>query len=195
MNKNLTILLLVFAAGCSGLQQGFGPEMDPDRKISEQDCSKPVDTGGGNLLCMDEAQRRARLAGEERQARTRREAMERAERERLERERAAQLAERRRLEAEAAAAAAAARKAQEERERQEKLEAEARERQRAEQEAREAAERECRRLEQERSDGRAALESFVGTYGKVDEFKEIAGQITAFLGRASKPKPCPPAPR
>ena len=70
-------------------------------------------------------------------------------------------------------------------------EAEARARQRAEQEAREAAERECRRLAQERSDGRAMLASFVDKYGKVDEFKEISGQITAFLNKASKPKPCP----
>jgi hypothetical protein len=37
------------------------------------------------------------------------------------------------------------------------------------------------------------LESFVGTYGKVAEFKEPAGQITAFLGKARKAKPCPPA--
>ncbi|HWM43261.1 MAG TPA: hypothetical protein VNP36_12540, partial [Burkholderiales bacterium] len=66
-------------------------------------------------------------------------------------------------------------------------------RQRAEQEAREAAERECRRLEQERSDGRALLANFVATYGKVEEFKEIAGQITAFLNKARKVKPCPPA--
>jgi len=61
------------------------------------------------------------------------------------------------------------------------------------QEAREAAARECRRLEQERSDGRALLANFVATYGKVDEFKEIAGQITAFLDKARKVKPCPPA--
>ena len=97
-------------------------------------------------------------------------------------------AERRRLEAEAA------RKAQEERERQERLEAEARARQRAEQEAREAAERECRRLEQERNDGRAVLANFVATYGKVEEFTEIAGQITAFLAKPRKVKPCPPVP-
>jgi hypothetical protein len=64
---------------------------------------------------------------------------------------------------------------------------------RAEQEAREAAERECRRLEQERNDGRAMLENFVATYGKVEEFKGIAGQISAFLNKARKAKPCPPA--
>ncbi len=231
MNKNITgVLLLVLAAGCSSPQQGvFAPPLDPTRKVSEQDCSGPIDTGGGNLMCREvtEAERRAKAAEEERQARARKEAEERAERERLERERAEQLAreeaarkqraaeeerlaaERRRLEAEAA------RKAQEERERQEKAEAEARARQlaeqearearlraeqearearqRAEQEAREAAARECRRLEQERLDGRALLENFVANYGKVDEFKGIAGQIRAFLGKARKVKPCPPA--
>jgi hypothetical protein len=91
------------------------------------------------------------------------------------------------------AGAGAALKAQEERERLERAEAEARARQLAEQEAREAAVRECRRLEHERSDGRALLENFVATYGKVDEFKVIAGQITAFLDKARKVKPCPPA--
>jgi hypothetical protein len=222
MNKNITVLLLlVLAAGCSSTPRDGAavPPMDSTRKVSEQDCSRPIDTDGrGNLMCREvtAAERRARLAEEERQARARREAAERAERERLERERAEQLAreeaarkeraaeeerlaaERRRLEAEAA------RKAQEERElkerqeaearaRKEKEEAEARERQRAEQEAREAAERECRRLEQERLDGRAVLENFVANYGKVDEFKGIAGQISAFLAKARKVKPCPPA--
>ena len=210
MNKNKTVvLLLVLAAGCgTKLQEGaYPPPLDATRKVSEQDCSRVFDTEGGNLMCREvtEAQRRARIAEEERQARARREAEERAARERLERERAEQLAleeaarkqraaeeerlaaERRLLEAEAA------RKAQVERERQERAEAEARARQRAEQEAREAAERECRRLEQERSDGRALLANFVATYGKVEEFKEIAEQITAFLNKARKVKPCPPA--
>jgi hypothetical protein len=221
MNKNITVvLLLVLAAGCSSKPQdgAFAPPMDPTRRVSEQDCSGPIDTVGGNLMCREvtEAERRARIAeeerqarakreAEERQAREKREAEERAARERLERERAEQLAleeaarklkaaeeerlaaERRRLEAEAA------RKAQEERERKEKAEAEARARALAEQEAREAAARECRRLEQERSDGRAVLENFVATYGKVEEFKGIAGQITAFLKKARKVKPCPPA--
>jgi len=213
MNKNITVvLLLVLAAGCSSKPQdgAYAPPMDPSRKVSEQDCSRPFDTDGGNLMCREvtEAERRAKIAEEERQARARREAEERAARERLERERAEQLAreeaarkqraaeeerlaaeraaeeerlaaERRRLEAEAA------RKAQEERERQEKAEAEARAR-------REAAERECRRLEQERLDGRALLANFVANYGKVEEFKGIAGQITAFLDKARKVKPCPP---
>jgi hypothetical protein len=220
MNKNMTVVvLLVLAAGCTSTpRDGAAPPMDPTRRVSEQDCSSAIDTGGGNLMCREvtEAERRARAAEEERQAkakreaeeraaRERREAEERATRERLERERAEQLAleeaarkqraaeeerlaaERRRLEAEAAL------KAQQEREAREKAEAEARARLLAEQEAREAAERECRRLEQERSDGRALLENFVATYGKVEEFKGIAGQISAFLGKARKAKPCPPA--
>src|SRR6266849_4434180 len=187
MNKNITVvLLLVLAAGCStNPQDGAYPPMAPARKVSVQVCTRVIDTtDGGNLLCRDEteADRRARIAEEERQARARKEAEERAARERLERERAEQLAREE-----------AARKAQEERERQERLAAEALARQRAEQEAREAAARECRRLEQERSDGRALLANFVATYGEVDEFKEIAGQITAFLGKARKVKPCPPA--
>jgi hypothetical protein len=205
MNKNITVVLLLLAAGCSSTPQD-APPMDPTRKVSEQECSKPIDSDG-NLMCREvsEAERRAKIAEEERQARERKEAAERAERERLERERAEQLAreeaarkaraaeearlaaERRRLEAEAA------RKAQEERERQERAEAEARARLLAAQEAREAAERECRRLEQERLDGRAVLASFVANYGKVGEFKGIAGQITAFLDKARKVKPCPPA--
>jgi len=214
MNKNITaVLLLALAAGCSSTSQDAtyaaegGAPMDPTRKVSEQDCTKRVNTGGGNLMCREvtEAERRARIAEEERQASARREAQERAERERLERERAEQLAreeaarkqraaeeerlaaERRRLEAEAA------RKAQEERERQERAEAEARARQRAEQEAREAAERECRRLAQERLDGRALLVTFVDNYGKVEENKGIAGQITVFLAKPRTMKPCPPA--
>src|SRR5688500_6923281 len=186
MNKNISVvlLLLVLTAGCSSRPQdaAYAPAMDPTRKVSEQDCSRAFDTDGGNLRCREvtEAERRAKVAEEERQARARREAEERAERERLERERAEQLAreeaarkqraaeeerlaaERRLLEAEAA------RKALEERERQERAEAEARARLRAEQEAREAAALECRRLAQERSDGRELLANFVANYGKVD---------------------------
>jgi hypothetical protein len=210
MNKNMTVVvLLTLAVGCASKPQDAAdaPPMDPTRTVSEEECSRPIANEGGNLMCREvtEAERRARIAEEERQARARREAEERAARERVERERAEQLAreeaarkeraaeeerlaaERRRLEAEAA------RKAQEERERQEKAEAEARARQLAEQEAREAAERECRRLEQERLDGRAVLENFVANYGKVEEFKGIARQITAFLGKPRKVKPCPPA--
>jgi hypothetical protein len=211
MNKNITVfLVLVLTAGCSSTPQDtvYLPQMDPTRKVSELDCTRPFDTDGrGNLMCREvtERERRARIAEEERQARLRREAEQRAARERLERERAEQLAreeaarqarlaeeerlaaERRRLEAEAA------RKAQEERERLERAEAEARARQLAEQAAREAAERECRRLEQERLDGRALLVTFVDNYGRVEENKGIAGQITAFLNKPRKVKPCPPA--
>ena len=208
MTKNITVLLLlVLAAGCITQDGTYAPPMDPSRKVSEQECTRPIDADGGNLMCREvtEAERRARIAEEARLDRARREAEALAARERLERERAEQLAreeaarklqaaeeerlaaERRRLEAEAA------RKALEERERQERAEAEARARQRAEQEAREAAARECRRLEQERLDGRAQLANFVANYGKVEEFKGIAGQITAFLDKARKVKPCPPA--
>jgi hypothetical protein len=35
--------------------------------------------------------------------------------------------------------------------------------------------------------------SFVDNYGKVEENKGIAGQISAFLGKARKVKPCLPA--
>jgi len=211
MNKNITVVLvLLLAAPCSGRPQDGAyapPPMDPTRKVSRQVCTRIIQMDGGNLMCSEltEAQRRAEIEEEERQARARREAEERAARERLERERAAQLAleeaarkqqaaeeerlaaERRRLEAEAA------RKAQEERERQERAEAEARARQLAEQEAREAAERECRRLAQEQLDGRALLVNFVDNYGKIEENKGIAGQITTFLGKARKVKPCPSA--
>lgn len=226
--KNMAVFVVLVLAGCGGgtrfdpdvvekrdamtaanpvVQELKAPEMDPRRKVSEQDCSQPVDTSGGNLMCREatEAERRARIEEEERQARARKEAAERAERERLERERAALLAreeaarkarlaeeerlaaERRRLEE------AAALKARQERELQERLAAEAAARERAAQEAREAAERECLRLQQEQNDGRAMLENFVATYGKVDEFKQIAGQISAFLAKARKPKPCAPA--
>lgn len=209
MNKNITVvLLLMLAAGCSSTPQdgAYLPPMDPTRKVSQQECTKPINSDG-NLMCREvtEAERRARIAEEERQAKARREAEQRAERERLERERAEQLAreeaarqaraaeeerlaaERLRLEVEAA------RKAQEERERWEKEVAEALARQRAEQEAREAAERECRRLAQERLDGRALLVTFVDNYGEVKENKGIAGQITTFLTKTRDVKPCPPA--
>jgi hypothetical protein len=219
MNKKVTlVLLLMLAAGCTSMPQDPAtPPMDPSRKVSEQDCSRPVDDTGGNLKCREvtEAEIRARIAEEERQARLRREAAERAARakkeaeeraarEKLERERAEQLAReeaaRKAREAEEARLAAerarleaeAARKAQEARERKEREEAEALARHLAEKERREAAERECRRLEQVSSDGRALLETFVGTYGDEEEFKGVAGQIRAFLAKARKPKPCPP---
>jgi hypothetical protein len=227
MNKNIAALLAVLAVGCSGtggrfdpntverrdtgtaanpvVQEGHVPPMDERRKVSEQDCSRPIDTSGGNLMCREvtAAERRARIEEEDRQARARMEAEERARLALLERERAAKLAaeeaarkareaeearlaaERRRLEEEAA------RKAREAREAEERAAAAALARQRAEQEAREAAERECQRLEQERLDGRAILEGFVANYGTVDEYKQIAGQISTFLNRPRKPRPCP----
>jgi hypothetical protein len=199
MNRNITVvLLLVLAAGCSSnpREKAYAPPMDPTRTVSEQVCTRPINDDGGNLLCHEvtEAERRAKIAEEERLARARKEAAERAERERLERERAEQLARdeaarKQRAAEEARLAAEAARKAQEERERQERAAAEAR----ARQEAREAAERECRRLEQERLDGRTLLANFVAKYGTVEEFKGIAGQIAAFLDKPRKVKPCPPA--
>ena len=208
MNKNIAVLLLlVLAAGCnSDPRKVHVPLMDPTRKVSEQVCTTVLNDDGGNLLCREatEAERRAKIAEEERLARARKEAAERAERERLERERAEQLAReeaarqqqlaleeaarKQRAAEEERLAAEAARKAQEERERQERAEAEAR----ARQEAREAAERECRRLEQERLDGRALLANFVANYGTLEEFKGIARQITAFLDKPRKVKPCPP---
>jgi chemotaxis protein histidine kinase CheA len=214
MNKSMTVVLALGLAAAWAQDALAQPQdaghrfpMDPTRQVSRQVCIRPIKMDGGNLMCIEltDAQRRAEIAEAERQARARREAEERAARERLERERAEQLAreeaarkqraaeeerlaaERRRLEAEAAAAAAA------ERERQAKAEAEARARALAEQEAREAAERECRRLAQERLDGRALLVSFVDNYGQIEENKGIAGQITAFLAKARKVEPCPPA--
>src|SRR5438067_12939557 len=96
MNKNITVvLLLVLAAGCSSTPQdgAYLPPMDPTRKVSEQECTRPINSDG-NLMCREvtEAERRARIAEEERQARARKAAEERAARERLERERAEQLA-------------------------------------------------------------------------------------------------------
>ena len=97
MKKNITVvLLLVLAAGCSSTPRdgASAPPMDPTRKVSEQDCSRPLNNDGGNLMCREvtEAERRARAAEEERQAKARKEAEERAARERLERERAEKLA-------------------------------------------------------------------------------------------------------
>ena len=230
MNKKLSILLIVLAAGCEGTGGRFDPnvvakrdsgtaanpmvqgvqvpEMDPTRKVSEQDCSRPVDTGGGNLKCKEltaaersaileeeerqararkeAAERRAREEEEARQAKLRKEAEERAARERAERERLAALAA-----AEAARKAklaederlAAEAKARAERERLDREAAELRARQLAEQEAREAAERERQRLDQEWAEGRAMLENFVATYGNAAKFKGVSGQINTFLNK------------
>src|SRR5262249_18913600 len=97
MNKNTTVVLaLVLVAGCAqdALAQTGGPSMDPTRKVSRQVCTRTIQMDGGNLLCIEltDAQLRAEIAEQERQARARREAEERAARERLERERAEQLA-------------------------------------------------------------------------------------------------------
>ena len=74
MNKNSIVLLLVLAAGCSSTPQDPAvPPMDPKRTVSEQDCSRPLDSSGGNLMCREvsDAERRARIEEEERQARGR----------------------------------------------------------------------------------------------------------------------------
>ena len=197
MKKKLSILLLtLLAAGCAGTGGRFDPDvvekrdtgsaanrvvggtyvppMDPQRRVSEQYCGKALDGSDGNLMCKaydpeaerrrqqeEERQRAEQLALEEAAGKARA-----AEEERL-------AAERRRLEDE--------RKAREERARQEREAAEARARQRAEQEAREVAERERLRLAKEWLEGRALLARFVTTYGKVEDFKEVAGQINTFL--------------
>jgi hypothetical protein len=214
MKKNLAVLLAVLAAGCASSSYDSGstpdmvvkdresiPPMDPKRKVSEQDCSQPVEIADGNLMCRgepSEAQKRAMREEEERLARARRAAEERAARERAERERAEQAArEAAALKARAAeearlAALEAERRAKlEEEERQararkeaeERAERERLERERVEREAREAAERERQRLEQEWLAGRALLERFITTYGKVDKFREVAEPITGFLDK------------
>jgi hypothetical protein len=220
-NKKLAILGLLLAAGCASDKNMSGdgsggsvvnptrgelvaPPLDPKRKISEQDCSRPVEIADGNLKCSgepSEAQKRAIREEEERLARARKEAADRAaralaERERAEREarEAAERAEQERL------ARLAAEQARLEAERRAKLEEEERqaralkeaeeraareraERERAEQEAREAAERERQRLEQEWLAGRALLEQFMANYGKVDKFKDVAAPIGSFLDK------------
>ena len=201
MMRLMSALALVLVAGCAGTTGSTGmvygsdptllpPPLDPTRKVSEQDCGKPVEIALGNLMCKEvtEAERR-RQAEEERQRRlaaerrAKMEADEQAARERAERERAEQAArDAAALKARAAEEErlAAERKAREERERQE---AEALARQRAEQEAREAAERERQRLEQDWLAGRALLEKFVANYGKVEKFKDVAVPITGFLDK------------
>jgi hypothetical protein len=67
MNKNITVVLvLVLAAGCSSKPQdgAYAPSMDPTRKVSEQDCSRPIGDDRGNLMCREvtEAERRAKIA-------------------------------------------------------------------------------------------------------------------------------------
>ena len=75
MNKKLAVLLVLLAAGCEGtggrfdpgvvdkrdsgtaanpvVQEAYTPPLDPKRKVSEQNCGKPVDDTGGNLMCRD----------------------------------------------------------------------------------------------------------------------------------------------
>src|SRR2546423_5749588 len=67
MNKNITVvLLLALAAGCSSKPQdgAYAPSMDPTRKVSEQECNRPTNADGGNLMCREvtEAERRAKIA-------------------------------------------------------------------------------------------------------------------------------------
>src|SRR5437016_11788951 len=83
MNKNITVvlLLLVLAASCSSKPQygAYATQMDSTRKVSEQDCSRSIDTDGGYLMYREvtERERRAKIEEEERQARARGEAEER----------------------------------------------------------------------------------------------------------------------
>lgn len=219
MKNNIAVLLVLLAGGCASgtnpysqgsspdmnvQERGTVPPMDPRRKVDAQDCSRPIESAGGNLLCRgepSEAQKRAAREEEERLARLRKEAADRAAREAAERERiareareAAERAERERLaalEAERLRLEAERRAKLEEEERQararkeaeERAAREAAERERAEREAREAAERERQRLEEEWLAGRAYLEKFVATYGSVQRFKGVSGQINTFLDK------------
>ncbi len=72
MKKNIAVLIVLLAAGCVGrfdadsaakrdsgtaanpvVEEGYVPPMDERRKVSEQDCSKPVDITAGNLMCKE----------------------------------------------------------------------------------------------------------------------------------------------
>jgi hypothetical protein len=72
MKKNLVVLAVLLLAGCVGrfdpadvakrdsgtaanpiVEEGYVPPMDERRKVSEQDCSKPVDITAGNLRCKE----------------------------------------------------------------------------------------------------------------------------------------------
>src|SRR2546427_5958063 len=78
MNKNITVVLvLVLAAPCSSRSQDGAyvpPPTDPTRKVSRQVCTRIIHMDGGNLMCIEltEAQRRAEVEEEQRQARARR---------------------------------------------------------------------------------------------------------------------------
>src|SRR3954463_5274604 len=71
MNKKIIVLLVfVSAAGCSsGRQYDGDPPMISSRKVSEQECIRPLKDDGGNLMCrlVTEAEIRARIAEQERQ--------------------------------------------------------------------------------------------------------------------------------
>ncbi len=42
----------LFLGVASGAQVGGeAPDMDPERRVAEQDCSQPVETSGANLRC------------------------------------------------------------------------------------------------------------------------------------------------
>ena len=73
MYKNITVvLLLVLAAGCVGKPRdgAIAPPLDVSRTVSEQDCTRPFETDGGNLMCREitAAELSARIAEEARQA-------------------------------------------------------------------------------------------------------------------------------
>jgi hypothetical protein len=70
VKKNLAVLIVLLLAGCVSrfdpdevakrdsmtaanpvVQEAYVPEMDPSRKVNEQDCSRPVDLTAGNLMC------------------------------------------------------------------------------------------------------------------------------------------------
>jgi hypothetical protein len=71
MHRSIVVVLALLAGGCGSNRdagQSYAdrpetatglmvekretvPPLDPSRKVSEQDCSMPVETGGGNLKC------------------------------------------------------------------------------------------------------------------------------------------------
>jgi hypothetical protein len=70
LKKNLAVLAVLLLAGCISrfdpdevakrdsataanpmVQEGYVPPMDENRKVNEQDCSRPVDLTAGNLMC------------------------------------------------------------------------------------------------------------------------------------------------
>jgi hypothetical protein len=49
--RGIFLLGFLAAANYSEVREDPAPELAPDRVISEQDCSKPVDFTAGNLRC------------------------------------------------------------------------------------------------------------------------------------------------